>query len=195
MPGFEGNTPDFMTNGRGFGDHTPNFMLQPSFTSRQKLADWLNQKARTAAQMRRHIVNKRDRASTLPEIGKMYFYFYDAKWKAKLPIWDAFPLTIPIEPYNDGFLGMNLHYLDQGSRAFLCQNLIKFRNNNLMNETTKIRVSYDFLKAARLSVTFEPTLHRYLYSHVQSPFVEIVPKEWGNAINLPVQKWNRNSGR
>lgn len=189
MAGFEGNTPDFMQNGRGFGTHTPNFMLQPSYTSRQKQAEWLNQKARTAAQMRRFIVNHKTSGVALPEIGKLYFYFYDAKWKRQLPIWDAFPLTIPIEPYNDGFLGMNLHYLDQGSRAALLQSLIKFRNNDMMNNTTKLRLSYEMLKAARLTAAFEPTIHRYLYSHVQSPFVEITPKEWPMAINLPVQKW------
>ena len=76
----------------------------------KQLGDWLNNKAKTAATMRKKIVATVDRMKEYPMPGKMYFYFYDPKYKAVLPIYDRFPLVIPIEPYPDGFLGLNLHY-------------------------------------------------------------------------------------
>ena len=54
--------------------------------------------------------------------GNLYFYIYDAKYKDVLPIWDRLPLTIPIQMYSDGFLGLNLHYLDpQRSAAIISE--------------------------------------------------------------------------
>lgn len=172
---------------QAFGGHTPAFMQRRTY---KELGDWLNQKAKSVVAMRTSIVNKKQRAATLPEIGKLYFYFYDAKWKAKLPIWDEFPLTLPIEPYADGFLGLNLHYLDQSSRMILLNQLLTYRNNDFMDDRTKLRVSYEFLKTAQLSVSIQPAVKRYLYSHVYSPFIEVVPSEYQNAIQLPVQKWH-----
>ena len=48
------------------------------------------------------------RAAT-PYYGKMNMFFYDPKHKKKLPYYDTFPLVLPIERYNDGFLGINFH--------------------------------------------------------------------------------------
>src|SRR4051812_30598339 len=53
------------------------------------------------------------------DIGTMIMYFYDAKLKDVLPYWDQFPLVFPIEIYDDGFLGINLHYLPPMLRAKL----------------------------------------------------------------------------
>ena len=48
---------------------------------------------------------------TRTNVGKMYMFFYDAKYKDTLPFFDIFPLVFPIEFYSEGFLGINLHYL------------------------------------------------------------------------------------
>jgi hypothetical protein len=56
--------------------------------------------------------------------GGLYLYVYDAKYKDILPIWDKFPLTIVLEKYNEGFLGLNLHYLDTNIRLGLLGQLI-----------------------------------------------------------------------
>jgi hypothetical protein len=57
------------------------------------------------------------------KIGRMYMFSYDAKWKDKLPYWDAFPLIFPIDFKKDGFLGINLHYLPPVLRAKLMDEL------------------------------------------------------------------------
>lgn len=157
--------------------------------SSRELGDWLSNKAKTAATMRRKIISTTQRVSDYPMPGKMYFYFYDPKYKAVLPIYDRFPLVLPIEPYNDGFLGLNLHYLAIPARKELLNGLIKYRNNSFMDERTKIKVSYDLLKNTKYIGIASPAVKRYLFSHVESPFVEIVPSEWDKAINLPVAQF------
>ena len=44
-----------------------------------------------------------------PFYGKLNMFFYDPKHKKTLPYYDTFPLVLPLETYNDGFLGLNLH--------------------------------------------------------------------------------------
>ena len=79
---------------------------------------------------RGNILNDPRRVSSKAFIGKMYFFNYDAKFKEVLPVWDKFPLVIPMDTYSNGFLGLNLHYLDPGSRLALLDRLHDFINND-----------------------------------------------------------------
>ena len=147
-------------------------------------------KATSAAGYRRKIMGNAERSRTNTTIGKMYFFWYDPKHKDKLPIYDRFPLVFPIERYPDGFLGLNMHYLSFGERAALLDQLSKFRSNNKMNETTKLRVTYDLLASTkRLATASRPCIKRYLFTQVRSPFVEITADEWDKALELPVAVW------
>jgi len=59
-----------------------------------------------------------------PTYGVMNIYGYDPKGHMKLEYYDVFPLTIPIEMYKNGFLGLNLHYLDVTTRMKLLERLM-----------------------------------------------------------------------
>ena len=122
-------------------------------------------------------------------IGKMYFYWYDPKTKATLPRWDRFPLVIPIEPYGDGFLGLNLHYVSERARISILGSLAEYRNNDRYDATTRLRLSYDLLRRASKLPMIQPCIKRYLYSHVRSGFLEVTADEWDIAILLPVQRF------
>lgn len=128
-----------------------------------------------------------------PQIGRVHFYFYDPKGKDVLPYYDKFPMTIPIEPYSDGFLGINLHYLPVGPRIALFEELMTIRSSSKVTETTKIRASYDLLKNAARFKDFEPCLKRYLFNHCRSGFLDINPKHWQTVISLPLQKFTKGS--
>lgn len=151
--------------------------------------DWFIGKARTAAGYRKNIVSNTERGRSTTVVGRMYFFYYDAKTKDKLPMWDRFPLVLPIERYGTGFLGLNLHYLDVGARQALLGQLMKYKNNNKMNETTKLRLSYDLLQSTKASKMAAPCIKRYLFSQVRSQFVEVTADEWDQAIQLPVQQF------
>jgi len=57
--------------------------------------------------------------------GKMVMFFYDPKWKKKLPYYDRFPLIFPVEEAKGGFYGINMHYLSPWQRARLFDALVE----------------------------------------------------------------------
>jgi len=154
----------------------------------KQAAEWFYGKARSAAGYRKNIVNNQQRGRDATVIGKMYFFVYDPKLKKVLPIYDKFPLVFPIERYDDGFLGLNLHYLSQSERSLLLRRLMEYRTAKNMTEKSRLRLTYDLISSTRkLASLTRPCIKRYLFGHVRSKFIEIVPDEWEQAINLPVQ--------
>jgi hypothetical protein len=129
-----------------------------------------------------------DRLS-VDSIGKLYMFVYDPKTKKTMPYYDTFPMVIPIEFYRDGFLGVNLHYLPPKHRAVLLDALMGTANNDKMDKTTKMKVSYRLLKGFSRYRYFQPCVKRYLGAHVRSPFVYVAPLEWRNAIFLPAERF------
>ena len=51
-----------------------------------------------------------------PSAGRMSMFFYDPKFKQRLPYYDTFPLLLPLEPMKGGFIGLNFHYLPYVAR-------------------------------------------------------------------------------
>ena len=124
-------------------------------------------------------------------LGNMYFYSYNPKWKDKLPWYDTFPLVFPIEIYNDGFLGLNFHYLAPKDRAIMMDQLKMYVNNKKYDETTKLRLTYNMLKGFSKIKRAKPTVHRYLSSKVNSKFVLVNADEWEVALFLPVERFKK----
>jgi hypothetical protein len=151
--------------------------------------DWLRAKIKDLNPSRRTLLADRQRLRDNAMIGRMYFFFYDPKWKDKLPYYDRFPLVLPIEQYPDGFLGLNLHYIHPKQRIILLDKLSNFLNNDKYDKTTKLRLSYDLLKSASKIFEHQPCIKRYLFSHIQSRFLEISADEWDIAALLPVENF------
>ncbi len=137
----------------------------------------------------------RERFRNKSIIGRMYFYYYDPKTKDSLPYYDRFPLVIPIERYPDGFLGLNLHYIHPKRRIILLDKLSTILNNRDYDETTRFKISYDFLKRASRIYEATPCIKRYLSSQVQSRFLEITAEEWDIAAMLPVESFAKATAR
>lgn len=151
---------------------------------------WLQSKiaALKIPSTRANLLNDPKRSGGYAVIGKMYFFHYDPKYKETLPVYDRFPLVLPMELYGDGFLGMNLHYLDPYSRLFLLDRLQDFINNNKYDDTTRFKLSYKTLAASRKYSLFEQCVKRYLFAHIMSSMVYIEPDSWETAIFLPTEK-------
>jgi hypothetical protein len=125
-------------------------------------------------------------------LGQMYMFQYDPKWKKELPFYDRFPIIFPIRFYDDGFLGMNFHYLPLTYRAKLMDALMDSQlTNQKFDETTRMKASYQILKSAAKYKYFVPTIKRYLYDHVRSEFIYILPSEWSIALFLPTQRFSK----
>lgn len=158
-----------------------------TYTSRE-LFDWLLGKARSAESLRKNLINATQQHSGSTIVGKMYFFKYDAKWKDVLPRWDKYPLVFPIERYNDGFLGLNLHYLSPSERQLLLSRLTEYSTARNLTEKSRLRLTYDLIASTKkLNSLSRPCIKRYLYSHVRSRFVEIPATEWDRVVQLPLE--------
>ena len=127
-----------------------------------------------------------------PFYGKLNMFFYNPKFKKKLPYYDTFPLVLPLETYSDGFLGLNLHYLPIPLRIKLLDRLVDYSNNSQFDESTRLVVDYSRLKKVRL---IKPTIHKYLAGQVQSQFRRIDADEFTVATLLPVQRFKKATAK
>lgn len=157
--------------------------------------DWLNKKLKELRVKPRSIIQDVDNLRENPAVGKMYFYFYDPKTKYELPFYDKFPLVIPIEKHGDGFLGLNLHYVPAQMRFAIIDTLSKKLNNKKMDETTRMRISYEYLTRLKNFGLFQPCIKKYLYSHVRSRLLFIDPSEWYFSCILPFEMFRSERKR
>ena len=126
------------------------------------------------------------------EMGSMYLFRYDAKHKDRLPYFDAFPLCLPFEPTNDGFWGLNLHYLPYMMRAQLLGKLMETVNDRGIDDKTTMRYNWNLLSNSATFPEVKPCVKRYLTTQMRSRFYEINPQDWKGAIFLPVEDFNVN---
>ena len=171
-------------------------MADKVYTS-DELADWLFEKAshEPAARARKILMINEERGQSYTIVGKLYFFRYDPLWKNKLTQYDKFPMCFALEEPNHskngyGFLGLNLHYLSGGARKAVIENFMLYASNKKMDETTRMRINYDLIKfMGKLHSVVKPSIHRYLFAHCRSHFIEVFPDEYDIAIQLPVEEW------
>ena len=171
-------------------DRIQTSLAKEGLTPRTNAArDWLRAKVKSLNPTPQTLMRDRERLRNNSFIGRMYFYFYDPKHKDTLPYYDRFPLVIPIERYSDGFLGLNLHYIHPKQRIILLDKLSDVATNNRFDDKTKLRISYEYLAAASKAFEATPCIKRYLFSHIDSRFLEISAEEWDIAVMLPVESF------
>ena len=71
---------------------------------------------------------KVQKVTVRPNFGMMNLFYYRPKGAEKLPYYDVFPLVIPMgRRLNDGFVGINFHYLSVPQRWLLLERLSMFQ--------------------------------------------------------------------
>lgn len=128
--------------------------------------------------------------------GRLYMFQYTAKYKDVLPYYDRFPLVFPFSVYDEGFVGLNMHYLPPVHRAMLMDGLLPHVVKGTPVDpidVTRIQLSYNLLKNTSRLRYFRPAVHSYLNSHVRSRFILVPPDEWNLALMLPFESFtNKN---
>jgi hypothetical protein len=157
---------------------------------RPKSTDWYRAKIKEFGEPGAMDLIRDGKRNNRPFYGRLNMFFYDPKYKKKLPYYDTFPLVLPIERYPDGFLGINLHYLPMKLRLQLLDKLVDYSNNTSFDESTRLAVDYSKLK--KLSI-IKPTLKRYLAGRVKTQFRRIDADEFTVAALLPVQRFKKAS--
>lgn len=126
------------------------------------------------------------RSVRVPFFGRMYFYRYLPKTRAKLNYYDEFPLVVPIQmESNNKFFGMNFHYLPYNFRTRLMDVLMESVNLTRGN----FQVEYKDIKDVHRMRFAVPTLHRYDMRQIRSRMIEIPANEWVTALYLPVERF------
>ena len=141
---------------------------------------------------RKELMGDRNVGAVLqPEIGKMYLFHYDAKYKDILPYWDRFPLIFPFDDTNNGFYGINLHYLPINQRINLMAALIEAQGQTgwSLNDDYYLQgLSYTIIKGFKPA---QKCIKRYINENAyrKSPFYTISGQDWSYAAALPLQKF------
>jgi hypothetical protein len=157
----------------------------------RKSIQWFKQRVKNISKVNRNqlLENQRFQKRSEPKIGNMYHFFYDPKHKETLPYYDRFPLIFMVGPAEGGFYGLNLHYLAPRERAIFFERLMSLRNNDKLNQTTRLKLSYNILQAASKLKQFQPCFKHYLFNHVKSPTVEIPAVDWEVVLFLPTDSF------
>jgi hypothetical protein len=155
---------------------------------------WFRQQVKELGEVPSRQLIREGIVTSRPSFGRMNFFMYSPKYKDDknvLPYYDRFPLIMPVEPlqeYRDGFMGLNFHYLSIPMRIKLLNVISEYANNDNMDETTRIRLTWNRIKRNPM---VRPTIKRYLYDHVKTPFRRIDADEMMVAVLLPVQQFVR----
>ncbi len=168
--------------------------------TKDELAQWFEEKAlsvKNGGSARNRILDATERNADINNefVGGMYFFRYDPKYKLTLPMYDKYPLAVVIERYNDGFLGMNLHYLTRGQRGSVVRLFNDFYAKKKLF-TGPIagsgkQTNWDLVQSATngLQSFSKECVKRYLFTHVRSQFIKIRPDEYDIAVQLPIDEW------
>jgi len=157
---------------------------------RPKSTQWFRDKIKEFGTPKSADLIRDGRRTSTPTFGLLNMFVYDPKGKKELPYYDTFPLVLPIEEYNNGFLGINLHYLSMPMRIKLLDRLVDYSNNDKFDKSTKLNANYSNLKKIDL---IKPCLKRYLASNVRTNFRKVEADEFMVATLLPVQRFKKQS--
>jgi len=158
---------------------------------RQKVQDLLP-KPQVRAMIREGIKNQK--VTVRPNFGMMNLFYYRPKGAAKLPYYDIFPLVIPIgRRLNDGFVGLNFHYLSVPQRWLLLERLSMFQVPSELDAFNTEEGAGDvmalFWSKIRRKRGVKPIVKRYLTKYVQSRFLKIELSEMLIALSIPMERF------
>ena len=167
--------------------------------TKDELAEWFEEKAlsvKSGGTARNKLLDAEERFTDVANefVGSMYFFRYDPKHKATLPMYDKYPLVIVIDRYNDGFLGLNLHYLTRGQRGSMVGLFNDFYTkrklvNGIISGSAKS--NWNLIQSATTGVESysRECVKRYLYNHIRSQIIRINKDEYDKAVQLPIDEW------
>ena len=184
--------------------------VKGEYNTVKRAVSWFKKNLELLSTVHGNVLMGKDRQRLVPvsgltprHTGRMIMFFYDPKWKNKLPYYDRFPLVLPIKFYKDGFLGLNLHYLPIQLRARLLDHLYTNYKSRQFDENKKLQLNYEAINTAVKMFDLKgrsstlryasPCIHRYLYSHCRSRFYVVDPNEWNMMLMLPTERFEKKS--
>ena len=125
------------------------------------------------------------------DIGKMFFYGYDPKTKGTLPYYDIFPLILMVRGLDNGWHGLNLHYLPPKQREILILRLMENMSDTRLDNNSRLKLNYKMLSTIAKYRYFKPCFKRYLVSHTRTSVKPVPMRHWAKAILLPTANFKK----
>ena len=130
--------------------------------------------------------------TTFKRVGQMFMFNYQPANRIKLPYYDTFPLIFILRLDNDGFLGINLHYLPPQLRLLLFKMLMKFASGGFESKDTRLVLFYEYLmRQPTFRHYIKPCIKKYLYHRIDSYILRIPPEDWYIAVFLPLSRFKK----
>ena len=137
---------------------------------------------------------KTQKVTVRPNFGMMNLFYYRPKGAEKLPYYDIFPLVIPLgRRLNNGFVGINFHYLSVPQRWLLLERLSMFQVPSELDAFDTEEGGGDvmalFWSKIRRKRGVKPIVRRYLTKNIQSRFLKIELSEMLIALAIPMERF------
>ena len=137
---------------------------------------------------------KEGKVTVRPNFGMMNLFYYRPQGAAKLPYYDVFPLVIPMgRRLNNGFVGINFHYLSVPQRWLLLERLSMFQVPSELDAFDTEEGGGDvmalFWSKIRRKRGVKPIVRRYLTKYIQSRFLKIELSEMLIALAIPMERF------
>ena len=163
--------------------------LRVNPTDVRQSINWYNKQIRTMQNLPGRVDKTIQQQGRLGiEIGGLYIFKYDPKWKHELPYYDTLPMVIPFSWAPGGFLGLNLHYLPYGWRFKLMGALLD-QVQDISDPRSRAKVNWRLLNSASKFPGVSPCVKHYLMDHVRSKFYNIPNDQWMAAAMMPVEQF------
>lgn len=161
----------------------------------KKAVEWLRKKVMTLAPKASLQKDKAELGTFARQLvpGKFYVFGYDPKWKEVLPIYDTVPyvLITSIDGTNS-FRGINFHYLPREARSKIFVELYKIAADTRIRGAKKDgmiwRQSLRIASAVGQSEFLSQSIKMYLFSHVQTKFIQVPKEDWALTAFLPLAR-------
>lgn len=114
------------------------------------------------------------------KLGDLVMFYYMPKHKDTLPYYDVFPCSQIISVNNNSILGINYHYLHPTQRAGLLDIVSSYGD----------KVNW---RAVAKAPNIEPTVHKYLYSHIKSKMLKIDEESYEYAVMMPMEQFRKKN--
>lgn len=153
-------------------------------------------RSKSKAMLAQNVYGRKSGTANTQLIGKMYFYHYKAENPGddELNVYDEFPLVFIFSSQrtkdnNVVLYGLNLHYLTLKERQILLMELLKVKSSTRIRPNTRLKLSWDIIKAVATSRYYERAVHAYRIDRMQSRMIEVPAVDWSVAVFLSLQNW------
>lgn len=154
---------------------------------------WLRENLSNVGIIRPESIIKTSGGNISFEPGKMYLFGYAPKTEVDLNYFDRYPLILMLKYSENGFLGLNFHYLSPNDRTIFFNNLQSYVNDEEFdkNPNAKFSMTYAALRSAGSLRYYKPTIKRYFYKNIMTKVTEVPPAYWKFMLFLPLERFSK----